>query len=250
MTNIGKAESEPETQGSQAAANDSDTRTFANESEKDRLDIYAQEGMWRSANFLVVLTFIQVLVGAVTIYYLVRTLRTQQGELGEAQKVTKSQRAYLWKTNNVMIRGLKTGKIELGVGIRNYGSTPAKYVSVWTGYSLVGVTDSAPQFADVTDEIIVGNEFMPPSDEVIYWTTVFEKGAEHRFLNQLADIVFVARITYLDIYDDVNEFGDIAVRVRNAGGAADPGKVNLATLSCSTRPTLKGRYQKHEGSKY
>lgn len=63
----------------------SDIEKF-NEFIKNGRDLYAQEGMWRAANLLVVLTYIQVCVGGLTAFYLVMTFRTQRSELGQARR--------------------------------------------------------------------------------------------------------------------------------------------------------------------
>lgn len=58
---------------------------------KDKRDINAQEGMWRAANYLVVLTFFQILIGVLTIIFVWRTLVTQRAELREAQQANSLQ---------------------------------------------------------------------------------------------------------------------------------------------------------------
>jgi len=61
-----------------------------NEYSKNKRDINAQEGMWRAANLLVVLTLVQVFVGAFTVYFLIKTFRTQKRELNAANRTAEA----------------------------------------------------------------------------------------------------------------------------------------------------------------
>lgn len=104
---------------------------------KDKRDLNAQEGMWRAANYLVVLTFCQMFIGAATLGFLGWTLITQRGELQEARNTVMSQRAFLlpeYKLFDVM--DPTKDRVILAVNICNYGSTPAIDVKVASGFSV------------------------------------------------------------------------------------------------------------------
>lgn len=214
-----------------------------------RTDLAAQRGMWRATNTLVYLTIFQVFIGVVGVLLIFYTLKETRDVLEEAKKTTQSQRAYVWQSNNIIVKGFSNESIQVGVGIKNYGATPALYVQVLAGCSVVAVGEPDPTRIDVTNEDIVGREFMPPRAETVYSRVITDKGAHHRFIHQMADIVFVARVTYRDIYGAPNEYGDIAVRIRYESPGVDSGAVRLKHLACSTRPTVGGEYRKHSGKK-
>jgi len=91
---------------------------------RQKRDVTAQEGMWRAANHLVVLTLFQILVGILTIGFLVWTLYLQRGELQEARKVTKSQRAYM-SLIGAAINTLGADRVIISMSFQNFGQTPA-----------------------------------------------------------------------------------------------------------------------------
>ena len=63
---------------------------FIDESEKDRLDIYAQEGMWRAANFLLIVTLVTFVVSAFALLFLYKTFRAQSEDLSVARESLKA----------------------------------------------------------------------------------------------------------------------------------------------------------------
>ena len=94
-------------------------------------DIAAQEGMWRAANTLVWLTFLQMLIGTGTLVFLIRTLNTQKEELNEARNVTLSTRAFMLRDQFVINVINENGRKVLNCEIiyRNCGQTPA--LNIW-----------------------------------------------------------------------------------------------------------------------
>ena len=57
-----------------------------NQFNKDKRDVNAQEGMWRATNAVVILAYIQAIIGLGTMIFLVMTFRTQRSELGQAKR--------------------------------------------------------------------------------------------------------------------------------------------------------------------
>ncbi len=115
----------------QDAESSQEEQHAVNQFRKDKRDINAQEGMWRAANALVVLTIIQVLVGACTVYFLIVTFRTQRSELGQAKRSANA--AEVASEPHVFIQ-LNAEILDSGEGYRvvprivNYGQTPATEV--------------------------------------------------------------------------------------------------------------------------
>lgn len=62
------------------------TKQLFQESEKDRLDIYAQEGMWRAANYLLVTTVLTAVLSGFALLFIYRTYNAQRDELIETRK--------------------------------------------------------------------------------------------------------------------------------------------------------------------
>ena len=58
---------------------------------KEKRDLNAQEGMWRAANFLVVLTFFQLVIGGITIFLVWSTFRVQKRELNATKQASTLQ---------------------------------------------------------------------------------------------------------------------------------------------------------------
>ncbi len=96
---------------------------------KNKRDLNAQEGMWRAANFLVVLTMFQIFIGAITAWYLVRTFRTQREELEQAERATdaaeSAQAAYLMIEPVCELNEDDRTTFKFFFQIRNYGKSPA-----------------------------------------------------------------------------------------------------------------------------
>ena len=106
---------------------------------KDKRDLNAQEGMWRAAKALVFLTFLQIIVGAGTLYFLIKTFQTQRSELGAARRATEAAenaaRAIVmldFQTRFVTQAGESSDHKEffkIQPVLKNIGKTPAKGVS-------------------------------------------------------------------------------------------------------------------------
>lgn len=102
---------------------------------KSKRDLNAQEGMWRAANYLVVLTLVQVIVGAITAWYLVRTFKIQSVELETTKNMSDAARSADRPHVVVDFRASKlcdqhNEHYSFGVCILNVGHTPATDV-VW-----------------------------------------------------------------------------------------------------------------------
>ena len=54
-------------------------------------DLNAQEGMWRAANYLAVLAFLQLFITCITAIYLYRTFRVQKDELDTTKQASTLQ---------------------------------------------------------------------------------------------------------------------------------------------------------------
>ena len=93
-------------------------------------DLASQEGMWRAANTLVWLTFLQIIVGSLTLIFLVWTLMTQREELDEARNMTRSTRAYVLKDEFSVAPANNFATAVVTLTIKNFGSTPA--IDVWS----------------------------------------------------------------------------------------------------------------------
>ena len=98
---------------------------------KDKRDLNAQEGMWRAANYLVVLTFFQIFIGLGTVILVWRTFWVQRNELDATNKANQiTLQPYLDVTDWSLIwvgypMPDPNPRITLDIEIENSGSSPA-----------------------------------------------------------------------------------------------------------------------------
>ena len=112
---------------------------------RQKRDVTAQEGMWRAAIHLVVLTFFQICLGFVTILLVWNTFRVQREELDATKKANTLQlQPYLEITGfQVKWMGIweNMGWIDIFIDIKNIGDTNAIEISdlcvTHVGYQIV-----------------------------------------------------------------------------------------------------------------
>jgi len=123
----------------------------SNEFIKDGRDLYAQEGMWRAANALVVLAFFQLLATITTIIFIWRTLSatkdTADAAVRTAEAAESAEKAHVYAIAEVEfypmpygpptqsgIYGIYQNKKQpsLVFSIKNYGKTPARNIKCIT----------------------------------------------------------------------------------------------------------------------
>lgn len=99
------------------------------------IDIRAQEGMWRAANHLVALAFLQLFATIITIGYIYGTFKVQKRELDSTKEANAHQlKAYLSldaveiKWQGASFDG-KKGYFRAVLVVKNTGKTPAKNIS-------------------------------------------------------------------------------------------------------------------------
>ena len=115
-----------------------------NEFNKEKRDINAQEGMWRAANALVFLTYIQVIVGGATVLLVIFTYKTQRRELHAANRAADvaelASKPYVYPKIHASFAPdhsfVKNGKtfqipkfnktVTIQFGVINYGKSPAR----------------------------------------------------------------------------------------------------------------------------
>lgn len=178
---------------------------------RERRDVTAQEGMWRAANHLVVLTFFQVILGTSTLVFLAWTLKTQRGELKEARNVTKSQRAYL-NFSSFEVLQVANG-IVVRIAYTNYGQTPAKSCHVSLGHAVIKDTGEQTTIPDVeintfhrenSDGSFVAPNQNFPNEFLIEDASLFDE-----INSAKAQIVVVVRIEFHTIYGRFESFTDV-----------------------------------------
>lgn len=112
----------------------------SNNFRKDKRDLNAQEGMWRSANALVVLTSFQLGVGIFTMWMLYLTFKTQRNELCQAKRAADAAviaaRANLLPEITASFDKSSDKKYFLAsICIVNLGNAPALQVDYDVSYS-------------------------------------------------------------------------------------------------------------------
>lgn len=198
-------------------------KRFIDESERDKLDIYAQEGMWKSANFLVLLTLIQVLVGTFTLYFLMGTFGTQRKELEEARKHTVAQRAYmLWDGESLPPRFATEDDVLLTVVSSNTGQTPALNVTGARGHSVIDITSTdfsvdvnVDEFNLQTCHVAAGSQY---STEI----HVHEKGIANALKDGEVAIIIGIIIDYNDVFEARNDIREFSYRFSISASGTHP----------------------------
>lgn len=129
---------------------------------KDKRDLNAQEGMWRAANYLVVLTFFQIFIGLGTVILVWRTFWVQRDELGATKQANILQLTPYIEIPNVRITYIHNLshvlELRIALDIKNVGFSPAtKLTDAWIGRSEVCFWQDR-QYAPYSLEF-VGNGF-------------------------------------------------------------------------------------------
>ncbi len=127
-------------------------KRFRDESEKDRLDVFAQEGMWRSANYLVLLGVVTAVTSIVALLFIYKTFRAQRDELNETKSANALQlRPQLkFKCNEIRFKvaedDAKTALFGVEILIKNTGATA---VEDFNFRGLAGISYFAGRLDDV-----------------------------------------------------------------------------------------------------
>lgn len=135
---------------------------------KDKRDLIAQEGMWRAANYLVLLTLLQLIVGGFTALYLVLTFRTQRSELRAAVRTAKMAEESTRPMILVHLVGydlMRDSTHQLSIDIKNMGNVIGVVYSVCCVAKNVNGREGCVVFASDWEETTVNQVACAPHDE-------------------------------------------------------------------------------------
>ena len=109
---------------------------------KDKRDLNAQEGMWRAANYLVALTFGELVFGVAALIFLgwtlMETRKTADAAVKTAEAAEAAERAYVsvdFELRHVGPENIERSVIEVVAHVTNYGKAPASDINWTIGYT-------------------------------------------------------------------------------------------------------------------
>jgi len=175
-----------------------------------RFDLAAQEGMWKATNALVILTIAQSVIGVLGLAFVAATLQTQRGELKEARRVTKSQRAYVLFDALLGVFSTEKDNIIVKFAFRNFGLTPAMKVVIRHGFACADINESPDIELQMYDQ---GPSVIAPDGQISSGIVVREAEIAEKMPKTERSVVIGFRITNTDIYGEENEFQDFCIRV-------------------------------------
>ncbi len=188
---------------------------------KDKRDVNAQEGMWRAAIALVVLTVFQIFIGAATVIFVIFTFNTQRRELGAANRTAEAaenaERAriiadvvfdYVDGDGKSLVVGdviEEHGFLRPNISFRNHGRTPAFDVEIQVIYQPLRAYQ-ASMVPDRTIYAACNLISMPPNKKIRPEITGMELAKDllqtPRGSPDNLDYIVWTKISYRTIFDD------------------------------------------------
>lgn len=203
-------------------------------------DLLAQEGMWKAANTLVWLTFLQMIIGIGTLGFLAWTLITQRSELKEARNVTLAQRAWMiFEGGNIL--NIEDNAILINLVFRNCGQTPALRVLGLKGAAIIPETESTERPAVVINTHYESEKGFGKGPNQLFeiQKVVEENDIRRKFKDGEFFIVISASVQYRTIYaPDIVETltSTYACRIQSSD---DSGRGSVSFSNCEADITYE-----------
>jgi hypothetical protein len=157
-------------------------------------DLEAQEGMWVAAYALVAISFVQMIVGSIALWFIRETLKTSMDTANAAVRTAEAaesaERAFVFVRVLFDEHPARQGVQILKVEVSNFGRTPARRLH-YSGKVFDPKTKTEESINGVID-------FLGSTEEKILWE-------KHRRKGSSKDRIYVFHVQVWSYYDVFNE---------------------------------------------